>query len=87
MVRLKRLGRSALAVAAGVTVAIVGSLLLSPTSPPRTSEKTVQWEHLGGQEGSDLQRLEIPQGWIVEGMDGYLVIVDDPNHEWLKNNE
>jgi hypothetical protein len=79
-----------LLVAAAVVAAVAGTWILSPTSSKASSkakDKTLQWEYLRGESGTDLQRLKTPQGWIVEGADGYLVVMSDPDHEWLADDE
>jgi hypothetical protein len=84
MTRLKPLGRLALIVAVGVAVGAVGqSFLQSPSKAEE--EKTLKWEHLEGEEGSDLQRTRTPSGWVVENADGYLLNVYDPEHKWLED--
>jgi len=79
------LGQLALTVVVGVAVGGVGTLVLNQRSNPRASEKTLKWEMLEGEEGSDLNRVQTPEGWLVENSDGYLVVVKDPEHEWLKD--
>jgi len=79
-------GLALLAVAVGVIVGAAGSTPLV-SKPPKTLERTIQWEFLEGEEGSDLMRLRTPDGWLVENADGFLVLVDDPEHEWLTENE
>lgn len=86
--RLKPLGRLVLTVAVGVVVGVAGQALLShPVLPERRRQtpKKLQWEHLEGEEGSDLTRVRTPSGWIVENVDGYLLLVPDPDHEWLED--
>ena len=87
MERTLTLGRMALAVVVGVLVGVVGGNLGWSLSKPRPTSKTVQWEYLEAEDGTDLQRLEIPTGWIVEGADGYLVVVPDAEKTWLSDPE
>lgn len=84
---LKPLGRLVLTVAVGVVVGAVGHGLLSHPAREREKdeEKILSWEHLEGDEGSDLQRTRTPEGWIVENADGYLLHVPDSEHEWLED--
>jgi hypothetical protein len=87
MTKMTPLGRLVCTVVVGVVVGAVGMLLLLPQEKPRTNSNPLKWEYLEGVEGTDLQRLQTPQGWIVEGADGYLVVMDDPEHEWLAESE
>lgn len=87
MKKLTPRGRTALAVAVGVLVAIVGTKILEPSPVLRKTDKILKWEALEGKDGTDLQRLSLPKGWIVEGADGYLIVIDDPEHEWLAESE
>jgi hypothetical protein len=85
MKKLTPLGHLGLIVVVGVVAGAVGNWILRPSQRSRALDKTIKWEALEGEEGSDLQRLETPQGWIVENVDGYMVVVDDAEHEWLKD--
>lgn len=78
---VKPAGRVALVAAVGVAAGFAVSSL-TPSRSYR-SNKTVQWEHLDGHEGSDLNRTRTPSGWIVESADGFVVTVLDPEHKWL----
>lgn len=50
-----------------------------------TRDKSAKWEYVDGVDGSNLQRLETPLGWIVEGEDdNYMIFVPDPEKKWLK---
>lgn len=83
---LKPMGRLVLTVVVGVVVGAVGTLL-SSTSRRSQTEKTLKWEALEGEEGSDLQRTPTPEGWIVENTDGYLLHVPDSEHKWLAEQD
>ena len=85
MKKLKPLGQLALSVAVGVAVGVAGTIVLKPSQKLGTMDKTILWEGLEGEEGSDLQRLWTPDGWLIENSDGYLVIVADPEHGWLES--
>ena len=85
MRKLTPRGRLVLIAAVGVLVGVAGKYLVDPSPRARTSSKTLQWEALEGEEGSDLNRVQTPNGWIVENVDGYMVVLDDPEHEWLKD--
>jgi len=50
-------------------------------------EKRIHWDALEGVDGNDLQRTEVPTGWIVESEDGQLVVVNDPDKHWLEEIE
>lgn len=77
----------------GIVVAgvfVVGAWLIvtsAPKNETRKTEKTIRWEHLKGEEGSDLQRLRLPYGWLVENEDGVLTEVSDPEHRWLDDQD
>jgi len=83
-----RMRMRSLGIAAVAVVVAFGAWLISPSSgqSDRTG-KTIEWEYLEGQEGSDLQRLQLPKGWLVENADGYLVVVNDPDHRWLRHED
>lgn len=83
--RMKPLGRLVLIAAVGVAVGAAGQRFLR--HPSRTARKTIQWEMLEGNAGSDLNRSRTPNGWIVESPDGYLLNVVDPEHKWLADEE
>lgn len=85
--RVKPLGRLVLIVAVGVVVGAVGQKILGSQTTRSSSDKTLKWEHLEGEEGSDLTRTRTPQGWIVENADGYLLNVLDPDHKWLADEK
>jgi hypothetical protein len=53
---------------------------------PSPSKKIV-WESLDGENGASLQRLETPSGWVIEGDEGYLDFVPDPNKKWLASDD
>ena len=93
--KLTQAGKQALrcAALAAVTVLVTASYL-SLTERQRLrrlqrlqNEKRVEWEYLEGTEGADLQRAETPHGWLVEGVDGYLVYVPDHKKKWLDEEE
>ena len=83
MAKLTPRRRTILAVVAGVAVAGVVTLI-SRHQTRLAADRTIRWDYLEGEEGSDLQRLRVPEGWLVENCDGCLVIVNDPGHEWLR---
>lgn len=83
MKSLTLLGQVVLTVVVGVTAGAVGSRLQN-TRP--LDEKKIEWEHLEGVEGSDLQRIKLPNGWLVENADGFLAVVVDFEHKWLEED-
>ena len=75
-----------------VTTVVVGAfaalVFLGPLgSKLRVSKesKKLEWEYLESEKGMDLNRLRLPSGWLVECDEGYMVVIEDPGHEWLKD--
>lgn len=80
--RIKRL-----VTAAAVAVVAVGAVnrLLAQQSPIMIKNKTANWEFIMGDDGTDLRRTELPNGWLVESENGFLVVIEDKDKNWLKD--
>ena len=85
--KLTKAGKRAVQTAVVAAVA-VGAILLG--SPPQLLQprhqrlgRPIDWEMLESKEGTDLNRLETPHGWVVENTDGYLLFIPDFEKEWL----
>lgn len=80
------LGRELVTASVTAVVVIAGLHLLAetPKTAASTDDQQIVWQHLdGGESGTSLQRVELPDGWLVEGADGYLITVKDDDKEWL----
>lgn len=84
--KMKLRGQLTILVAVGAIVAGVVGCLIGPKNPKMQEDKVLRWESLDGDNGSDLQRTPTPTGWLVENADGYLMVIQDPDHKWLKDN-
>jgi len=72
-------------VVVGAFVALVVYGLLGRKAFTSTEHKKLEWEYLESDKGMDLNRLHLPNGWLVECDEGYMVFIPDVEHEWLKD--
>lgn len=88
MIKLTKPGILALILLVGTVGALVGQSLLPHHHSPQSQNRKIVWEHLDGENGANLQRLETPLGWLIqEDTDSYLVYILDPDKEWLKDED
>lgn len=81
--KLNRRGRLGIVAVAAACVGIAMSNLASPSQRPAgLHDHVIEWDYLEGEEGSDLNRLETPEGWVVENADGYLLFIPDKEKKW-----
>lgn len=79
----RRVVQVAVAAAVAVGVILLGNLLQPHQPRHQHLGRSIDWEMLESDEGSDLNRLETPHGWVVENTDGYMLFIPDHDKEWL----